>query len=166
MTATARRGEIDALFRRYSPELSRYLVTMVRDRDLAEDLLQETFADALRAGARLSEVREPRAWLYVLARNRALRSFRSARRFRSALSRLGRRDQMSSENDEEIVAVHDLLERELTPELRALVLLRYLHGFEAVELAGMLGLSAEAVRQRLARARARLLAVAEGGETA
>lgn len=166
-TATDRRGEIDRLFRQFSPELGRYLVAMVRDRNLAEDLLQETFTDALRAGGQLAEVRNPRAWLYALARNRALRSFRGARRFRSALDRLGSDGQSGGEGDEEVAAIHDLLLRELTPELRALVLLRYLHGFEAVELAEMTGLSADAIRQRLARATRRLLAAAqpaEGGE--
>jgi RNA polymerase sigma factor (sigma-70 family) len=62
------------------------------------------------------------------------------------------------EDDEALVALLDLLERELSPELRALVLLRYVHGFQAAELAEITGLSPEAVRQRLARGCARLLA--------
>ena len=65
---------------------------------------------------------------------------------------------MACEEDEAIFALLDLLERELSSELRALVLLRYVHGFRAAELAEMTGLSAEVVRQRLSRGRARLLA--------
>jgi RNA polymerase sigma factor (sigma-70 family) len=66
--------------------------------------------------------------------------------------------EVAQEADEAIVALLDLLERELAPELRALVLLRYVHGFQAAELAEMTGLSPDAVRQRLARGRTRLLA--------
>lgn len=106
-------------------------------------------------------MRNPRAWLYGIARNRALRALRSGRRFQRALRRLGRGASEASGGDEELVAVQDLLERHLSPDARALMLLRYVHGFEAAELAEMTGLTAEAVRQRLARARARLLAAAQ-----
>jgi RNA polymerase sigma-70 factor (ECF subfamily) len=103
-------------------------------------------------------VRNQEAWLYGIARNRALAALRRRRRFAGALGRLAGRYQAARE-DEELVAVRDLLERHLSPEDRALVLLRYLHDFDANELAEMTGLTAEAVRQRLSRARARLSAV-------
>lgn len=148
---------VDELFRAHAPELGRYLVAMVRDRALAEDLLQDTFQDVLRAQAQLPQIKNPRAWLYGIARHRALRALRSGRRLQRALARLGSRE-LSFEGDEETVALLDLLQRELSPESRAFVLLRHLHGFEAVELAEMTGLSPEAVRQRLTRAQARLLA--------
>ena len=41
-----------------------------------------------------------------------------------------------------------------------LLVLRYLHGFDARELAAITGRSPEAVRQRLSRAKRRLLAAA------
>jgi len=75
----------------------------------------------------------------------------------------GSRD-ATREADEEVVALLDLLERELTPDVRGLVLLRYVHGFRATELAEMTGLSPDAVRQRLARGCTRLLAAAESKE--
>lgn len=59
----------DALFRRWSPRLLRYLERMVRDRALAEELLQEAFLrvhrarDRYRADARFS------TWLYTIATN-------------------------------------------------------------------------------------------------
>lgn len=156
--APAARADVETLFRAHAAELGRYLVAMVRDRALAEDLLQDTFIDALRARDRRTAVADERAWLYGIARHRALRALRRDRRFRRALVRLGGSGEAAQEDDEAIVAVLDLLERELTPELRALVLLRYVHGFQAAELAEMTGLSPEAVRQRLSRARGRLLA--------
>jgi RNA polymerase sigma-70 factor (ECF subfamily) len=153
---------VEALFRAHAPELGRYLVAMVRDRSLAEDLLQDTFCDALRAQEQLPRIDNERAWLYGIARNRALRALRGGRRLQRALGRLAGSREPVREADEELFALLDLLERELSPELRALVLLRYVHGFQAVELAEMTGLSPDAVRQRLARGRARLTSKEEG----
>jgi RNA polymerase sigma factor (sigma-70 family) len=154
-------GSVDAavedLFRRVEHRLGRFLAQLVRDRQLAEDLLQDTFHDALRSGSGLLEARSPEGWLFGIARNRALMSLRRRRRFDAALQRLSfRAAQQEAEID--VVAVRDLLERTLEPADRSLILLRYLHDFDAVELAEMTGLSADAVRQRLSRARKRLLA--------
>jgi RNA polymerase sigma-70 factor, ECF subfamily len=149
-------SEIEELFRRLEPRLGRFLAQFVRDRHVAEDLLQDTFHDALRSGTDLSHIANPEAWLFGIARNRALASLRRRRRFDAAVRRLAQRSGRGAE-DAEVVAVRDLLERTLAPEDRALILLRYLHGFEAVELAEMTKLSPAAVRQRLARARKRLL---------
>lgn len=157
---------MEALFRTHAQGIGRYLVAMVRDRSLAEDLLQETFYDALRAQPHLSRVGNERAWLYGIARHRALRALRRGRRFQRAVARLAGSREDVREADEEVVALLDLLERELSPELRALVLLRYVHGFQAAELAEITGLSPETVRQRLTRARARLLAAATTEEEA
>jgi RNA polymerase sigma factor (sigma-70 family) len=99
-----------------------------------------------------------RAWLYGIARHRALGALRRARRLQRAVVRLAGLREAAEEGDEAIVALLDLLERELSPELRALVLLRYVHGFHAAELAEMTGLSPDVVRQRLSRGRARLIA--------
>lgn len=159
--ASAGQTAVEALFRAHAQEIGRYLVAMVRDRALAEDLLQDTFHDALRAEKQLPQIANERAWLYGIARHRALRSLRRGRRFQRAAGRLGASPESEHAGDEELVALLDLLERELSPELRALVLLRYVHGFQAAELAHMTGLSAEAVRQRLARARTRLIAKEE-----
>lgn len=150
---------MEALFKRHAEEIGRYLVAMVRDRALAEDLLQDTFHDALRAEAQLPAIENDRAWLYGIARHRALGALRRGRRLQRVVVRLAGWQDMTQEADDELVALLDLLQRELEPELRALVLLRYVHGFHAAELAEMTGRSPEAVRQRLARGRARLLAV-------
>jgi len=147
---------VEALFATCQRRVGGYLAQMVDDRALAEDLLQDSFHDALRSRAELSGIRNPEAWLFGIARNRALQALRRRRRFAQVLHRLAERPTTTSD-DEEIVAVRDLLARRLIPEDRALVLLRYLHGFDSRELAEMTGLTPAAVRQRLSRARARLV---------
>jgi RNA polymerase sigma-70 factor, ECF subfamily len=154
---------VEQLFVRIQGRVGKYLVQMVRDRALAEDLLQDSFHDALRSRAQLPQVRNREAWLYGIARNRALQALRKRRRFDRVLNRLG--GQAPSSDDAEIVAVRDLLVRTLNPEDRALVLLRYLHDFDTSELAEMTGLTPEAIWQRLSRARTRLIRAAHLDDT-
>jgi RNA polymerase sigma-70 factor (ECF subfamily) len=148
---------VEELFARIEPRLGRFLAQMVRDRQLAEDLLQDTFHDALRARPALTDVANPDAWLFGIARNRALAALRRRRRFAAVLEGLGQARRRDAPEAAGVVELRDLLERTLSPEDRALVLLRYLHDFGAAELAELTGLSPETVRQRLSRARKRLL---------
>ena len=149
---------IEALFARCERSIGRFLVQMVRDRSLAEDLLQDTFHDAFRARSQLPASSNPEAWLFGIARNRALGALRRRRRSAVALARLPRPRERSERDAQELVALRDLLERHLDPDERALLLLRYLHGFDAAELAEIIGLTPEAVRQRLSRSRGKLIA--------
>jgi RNA polymerase sigma-70 factor (ECF subfamily) len=169
LIAVAGRASTDAkaveeLFTGCGERLGRFLAQLVDDRALAEDLLQDTFYDALRHRDALASVRDPEAWLFGIARHRALVSFRSHRRMWRAIGRLATRgrDQLAPEGTE-MVAVRDLLQRHLKPEERSLLVLRYLHGYDAGELSAITGLSPEAVRQRLSRARARLVAASREG---
>jgi RNA polymerase sigma-70 factor (ECF subfamily) len=152
-------AQVDELFRRCERRVGKYLAQMVGDRGLAEDLLQDVFHDAFRAREQLRDIRNADAWLFGIARNRALNALRKGRRLQAALARLARRP-ARSDPDHELLALRDLLERHVAPEDRSLLILRYLHGFDACELGEMTGRSAEAVRQRLARARAKLIAAA------
>jgi RNA polymerase sigma-70 factor (ECF subfamily) len=147
----------EALFARCERPLGRFLAQMVRDRSLAEDLLQDTFHDAFRARSQLAAAPSPEAWLFAIARNRALSALRRRRRSVAALARLPRLRGRPEPDAQEIVALRDLLERHLDAEERALLLLRYLHGFDAAELAVIVGVGPEAVRQRLSRSRRKLI---------
>ena len=160
--ADALAAEVEALFRRCERRLGLYLAQLVADRLLAEDLLQDTFHDAFRARHQLRDVRNPDGWLFGIARNRALRALRGRRRLRRALHRLApaSRGETATGTDGEVLHVRDLLERHLSPDDRTLLLLRYLHGFSAEELAEMVGRSPAAVRQRLSRARSKLVEAA------
>jgi RNA polymerase sigma-70 factor (ECF subfamily) len=148
---------VEALFRTCEVGLGRFLAQMVDDRELAEDLLQDSFYEAFRCCDQLGEIESPEAWLFGIARNRALAALRRRRRFRSVFDRLVQRRQASEPDDLELLALRDLLQRTLEPDDRALLILRYLHDFEATELAAMTGRSPEAIRQRLSRARARVI---------
>src|SRR4051812_34559083 len=89
-TATDRQRPRPAadLFRADEQRLGRFLVQLVGDRTLAEDLLQEVFLTALRRETALAAAGDQSAWLFGVARNHALAALRSRRRATRALARL------------------------------------------------------------------------------
>lgn len=159
------RSEVDALFRLHAVGIGRFLAQMVRDRSLAEDLLQETFLTAVREGTNLEQIENRKAWLFGIARNRALGAMRSRRRALRALQKLIAEPRRAEDDPADVESARELLDQ-LSPDDRALLVLRYLHGFAATELAEMSGQSGDAVRQRLGRARQRLVALLDSREPA
>jgi RNA polymerase sigma-70 factor (ECF subfamily) len=154
----SRDENVERLFRLSSPRLGKFLIQVVSDRALAEDLLQEVFVSALRDRKKLTEAKNAEAWLFGIARNHALAALRRRRRGRRALERLGRERAKQAPDPAEAAAIRTHLEAVTSPEERILLVLRYLHGFDSAELGLIVGRSPEAVRQQLSRSRRRLIA--------
>jgi len=74
----------------YGIEVARHLRRLVRDDDIAQDLLQDTLLRAHKALARLGPATNERAWLYRIATNAALNWLRDRARERRALERHAR----------------------------------------------------------------------------
>jgi RNA polymerase sigma-70 factor (ECF subfamily) len=144
------------VYRANEADLGRFLISVVRDVSLAEDILQDVWAVAWKDRASVADHPEPRAWLFLVARNRALQELRRSRRASRALVSLFSQPEEQVTLPSQAVEVLDLLERNLSNADRALFLLRYSHGFTAAELARMAGESHEAIRKRLSRARSKL----------
>jgi RNA polymerase sigma-70 factor (ECF subfamily) len=138
--------DFDAIWRDEGPALWRaVLVYGGGRRDVADDAVAEAFARAIERG---EAVREPVAYLYRLA-------------FRIAAADLKRMAALAGEEDREVMdAVQDvdLLRalRELSPDQRAAVYLRYRADLPIAEIADRLGTSSTAIRVRLMKARRRL----------
>src|SRR5918994_1800233 len=124
----SRAATVERLFRESSPGLGAFLVQVVSDRTLAEDLLQDVFVSALRDSEKLAEAQNSEAWLYGIARNHALAALRRRRRRRRAFARLGRERTRAAPDPVEAVALRAHLERHTSREERILLVLRYLHG--------------------------------------
>ena len=76
-------GDLDAfesLFRQYQGEVYRWIVRIVRDASMAEDLTVETFWRIYRSRARFDPSREFGAWARRIATNAALDHLKTARR--------------------------------------------------------------------------------------
>jgi RNA polymerase sigma-70 factor (ECF subfamily) len=152
-----RASDVESLFRLHEVALGRFLLGMVGDLELAEDLLQDTFASACRWPARLAEAATPEAWLFGVARHHALSALHRRYRSRAALWRVAARERpepmvpTSTREGVELLAP-------LAPDDRALVLLRYWYGFTAADIATITSRSPATVRKRLERCRTILAA--------
>jgi RNA polymerase sigma-70 factor (ECF subfamily) len=144
------------LFELHEAELGRFIAQLVHSRQLADDLLQETFLAAWRSRRDLDQVRDPRAWLYGIAHHRVLMYLRGWRRTVAAYERFVERNVPIAPEETEAFATRDLLERLLKPEERAVIVLFHLHDFRADEIAELSGRSPAAVRKQLERARSKL----------
>jgi RNA polymerase sigma-70 factor (ECF subfamily) len=163
LVADLSRGDTRAFDRVYEllrAPLYTFLVRLSGRADIAEDLLQETWLRLARSAPELSEDTRLRPWLFTVARNLYFShrrwSLLDATRLRE-LAHLPRT--LSPTPFESLVA--SAAERQLERAIhglplnqREVFLLCTVEGFQPLQTAQMLGISPEAVRQRLSRARA------------
>lgn len=154
-------SSFDRVFDRHHRQLYGFLVRMTGRAELAEELLQETFVRYARHRDRLPEDANLRAWLFTVARN----LYRSHRRWAwvdgQRLAELASRaiGWDGGPTPAQVLAATDtqrIVEETLSamPEtLREVAVLVWIEGLQPGEVAPILGLEPEAVRQRLARAR-------------
>jgi RNA polymerase sigma-70 factor (ECF subfamily) len=152
----------DVVYDRYRAPLYAFLVRLTGAVALAEDLLQETWLRLARHSRELPPGTELRPWLFTVARNLYLSHRRWALLDAGRLRELGLLPAAGVAGPFEATAENQAL-RELEAALavlpleqREVLLLCTVSGFEPTEAAAILGISPEATRQRLSRARARL----------
>ena len=80
---------VEEAFREHRARVLAALVGGLRDFELAEDVLQEAFTLALERWPRDGTPRTPAAWLYTVARNRAIDRLRHWCTAEQKLSQLG-----------------------------------------------------------------------------
>jgi RNA polymerase sigma factor (sigma-70 family) len=129
----------------YSDSLGRFLVASVGPDD-ADDALQETLLAALRAYPRLRPGSNVRAWLFTIARNKALDQHRSRSRRPVPVGHAepGAAYEPGGGDDELWNAVGRLPAKQ-----RAAVVLRYVNDLSHREIAAVLGCSEAAARRSL-----------------
>ena len=143
---------LETLFRWHWPRAHRAAYLVVHDAVAAEDIAQEAFLAAVRALDRFDRSRPFGPWLHRIVVNRAI-DFARARALRSEVEALEAASPSASEASpgqpysEELMAA---LAR-LSPEHRAVVVLRYLLEFTPGEIAGALDLPRGTVNSRLRR---------------
>ena len=64
------------LYRKYYDDLFRFLFYMVQYREEAEDLVQEVYIRILKAYSKFEKRSSEKTWIYAIARNLAMDSFR------------------------------------------------------------------------------------------
>jgi RNA polymerase sigma-70 factor, ECF subfamily len=154
--ATAR-AQIEQLYAAHSQEIYSYLSRMLRNDELAADLTQETFVKAFRAYDTLTDPTRARAWLYQIAGRTALDELRRQRIVRFIPWTGESRGSGASAED---IVLHGRLSAEMERALAAVperqrqaLLLAEINELTGLELAEALGVSHEAARALLTRAR-------------
>ena len=141
-------------------DVYRYLLYVVKNPSLAEDLAADTFERALRSWARFEPRRaSAKTWLCQVARSTALDHFRSEERRRR------REDRYADENRTEFAEL-DVVEglstpleqalAELSAAEREVIALRVILELDGDSTARVLGISRTACSTRLSRALAKL----------
>jgi RNA polymerase sigma-70 factor (ECF subfamily) len=174
IVALARAGHEPAyreLIRRYERPLFSLVFRMVRDRELAEDLAQETFVKALNALDSYRPEFKFSSWIFKIANNAAIDHLR--RRELDTLSLDGSPNAETADaveatalqiSDRTETPLEELEARELggaievaigrlRPEYRACILLRHVEGRPYEEIAEMLTLPLGTVKTYIHRAR-------------
>lgn len=135
----------------YSPRLRYYLRKMLpRREDQAEDLLQETWCDAVRSLGSLRDAAAFPAWIYRIARDRAWRLLRKERPAETSLSEehVSATFEEPEFSAEDAAAVHAAL-AELPEEQREVLVLRFIEGLSYEEIAAITAAPLGTIRSRL-----------------
>ncbi|MEV6554499.1 sigma-70 family RNA polymerase sigma factor [Nocardia sp. NPDC051756] len=153
---------VDAVYR---AEFGRALATVARlvgDIGLAEDAVQEAFADALRTWPDRGVPDNPGAWITTAARNRALDRLRreSARtgKEQDAVLLTGPSEEidMSPVADDQLRMIFTCCHPALSPESQVALTLRLVCGLRTAEIARAFLQPEHTVAQRLTRAKAKI----------
>ena len=141
------------VYRAYSREIYLYLYGLSHNRQLSEDLMQETFAKAL-----ITVVTADtgiRAWLYKVARNLYFNTYRKDKRLIIGLENAGNKVEIREEIEESPLSKLLTTEREealykalnkLEGKKREVLLLQYFSGLSGKDIAKLLDITTENVR--------------------
>jgi RNA polymerase sigma-70 factor, ECF subfamily len=148
LVRAAQRGDADAfaaLFQRHWPAAHRAAWLVLRDGPASEDVVQEAFLSAVRALDRFDARRPFGPWLHRIVVNRAIDAARARTLRREAA--LG-----DYEAPAPVETGVEAALAALSPEHRAVVVLRHVLGYSPGEIAAMLDLPRGTVNSRLRRA--------------
>lgn len=157
---------IDAMYRAEAQRVFATIVTMVRDRTLAEEALHEAFAAAVAQWPRRGIPRNPRAWLVSAGRFKAIDAIRSRGRHSAALSRIAasvHSDPPDPANtalpdiaDDQLRMIFTCCHPDLATDAQVALALRDVCGVTTSRIASGFRASVPAIAQRIVRAKRKI----------
>jgi len=166
---------LDRLIEQYQHRLFRYLVYLSGNRELAEDLFQETWIRVLERGHQYDGKHEFSTWLYAVARNLTIDYLRTKRPF--SLDGLMEDEEHAPLEPAdtrpmawEVVQQHEQAERisaalvSIPAEYRETVVLRFQEGLALDEIATITGKKLGTVKSRLYRGLNMLMSQLKGAQ--
>jgi len=162
-------GAVEAAFREHRARVLAALVGGLRDFELAEDALQDAFTLALDRWPREGAPRTPAAWLYTVARNRAIDRLRHRRTAEQKLETLGVMreedpgdtgdplpEKLAELGDERLSLLFTCCHPALAPEARVALTLQAVGGLTGAEIARAFLVPDATMSQRLVRAKRKI----------
>lgn len=153
----AKQTRYKALVQAYNRDIYRYAYWLVKDKHVAEDIVQETFLRAWRSLEQLKDDKAAKAWLITILRRENARRFERKQFDLVDIDDHSVADTHSHSSEQEIE--NEWLRRQidkLAPEYKEPLLLQIIGGFNGDEIAQMLELNKNTVMTRLFRARNQL----------
>jgi|ERR1051326_4914027 RNA polymerase sigma-70 factor (ECF subfamily) len=165
---------LDRLIEQYQHRLLRYLLYLTGNRDLAEDLFQETWIRVLERGHQYDRKHEFSTWLYAVARNLTIDFLRKKRPV-SLDGLMENEDYTPPEPVDSAPMAWEVLEQQeqanligaalvsIPAEYRETVMLRFQEGLSLEEIAAVTGSPLGTVKSRLYRGLNLLVSRLKGG---
>jgi len=160
------RRALETLLERYQSRIYRFGMKMCHDPEAAKDVLQETLLAVARSIRQFRGASSFSTWLYSIARSFCIKSHRQSRfavEEQSIQTGLAPNEAPAANPSErpdnvfgarEIEAYFNRAIQSLEPSYKEVFVLRDIEGLTGSEVAEVLGISLEAVKSRLHRARA------------
>jgi RNA polymerase sigma factor (sigma-70 family) len=162
------RQAMGVLVSRWSPRLLRYAARMLGDTEAARDVVQETWASALRTLKGLQDPQRLTPWLYSITTRKGVDAMRRAVRGRRLRARIdienavnGAASDLPAANGLDLTAAI----RRLPLEQRMAINLHYGEDLNVEDIATVLGVPPGTVKSRLHHARRSLKLYLEGDMT-
>ena len=160
-TAEEHTAAVQRLFIQHQPMVRSFILGMIPDFSMADDVVQETFMVVTRKAAAFEVGTSFPAWVKTIARYKALEAIRASR---------GKMEFLSEEVLDVLFAEsHDLPENvdqrlqhlshclnQLAPTARKAIDYRYRHDYRPPEIARLIGCTIQSINVTLSRARALL----------
>ena len=147
-----------AVFREEAGRLTAWLVRILDDFAVAEEIVQDALVAALEQWPVEGLPESPRAWLQTVARRRAVDALRREVRYREKLAELDR--PIPQEPDNRLELLFMCCHPALAPEAQVALTLRAVCGLSSAEIARAFLVSEATLAQRLVRAKRKIAAAA------
>lgn len=137
----------------YHTSLFRHAYLMTNDRELAQDIVQETYHQAWLAIKSLQDETKAHSWLLTILKRCVYKEYKFKSQHASLVKNMTKITKASTTNDaQDLVLVTQLLNK-ISPEQKEILLLKHLHGFSYEEISQYLTIPLGTVMSRLSRAK-------------
>ncbi len=150
-------AKVQGLFLQYQPAIRGFVLSMIPDFSVADDVVQETFITVTKKASSFEIGTSFAAWVKTIARFKALEAIR-ARKFETLSedvleALITEPREFAGDSDERIALLRGCLDQ-LAPQARRSIDFRYQNEHMPPQIASLMGCTVQSVNVTLSRARA------------